>query len=372
MRKANPLARALGDRRWQFITIPVFSILLSLLAVSIIFLLLGKNPLVAFLSILQGAGWIPKPRYSAFKGSITDFLDTIDAMTPMLFAALSVAAAFKAGLFNIGVSGQMLLAGFAASMTVGYSSLPAAAARPLALLVGLVAGALAGGLIGVLKNRFNTNEVVSSIMLNYIFQYSISFLINANCLDPVSRQSKAVSPSSRLTLMDMEILGYRMRMPICILLAVIAAVLLHLFLFKTKHGFELRAAGLNKKAAAYAGMGVGRAIISSMTISGALAGLAGVTYYMGHFNSIQPNTLSNLGFDSIAVSLLGNSHPLGIIATSALITTLDRGSAYMSSTVGARQEIASLVTGMILLFSACGSYMRHKVEQAARKGGADA
>lgn len=364
-KEKNILARVLGNKRWQFITIPAFSILCSLAAISVVILLSGKNPLSVFASLLQGAGWLTKPNYAAFKGGPSDFMDMLDALTPMLFAALGVAVAFRAGLFNIGISGQMLLAGFVASVTVGYSNLPSTVSRPMVLLIGIVVGAVAGGVIGLLKHRFNINEVVSSIMLNYIFQYAISFFINTNYIDPVSRQSRAINASARLTLTDVELGGLKLRIPFCIIIALLCAVALHFFLAKTKQGYELKAVGLNASAANYAGVRVGQNIIFAMTLSGALAGLAGVTYYLGYLNSIQPGVLTSLGFDSIAVSLLGNSHPLGIIFSSLLITTLSRGSTYMSSTMGLRQEIASLVIGIILLFSACGSYIRYL---AARGG----
>lgn len=369
----NFLVIVLGSQRWQFISIPLFAILCSLLAISVIILLVGKNPLLAFQSLLEGSGFLPKTNYSTYKGMITDFMDTLDALTPMLFAALAVAVAFKAGLFNIGISGQMLLAGFLATVLVGYSSLPAGLAKPLVLLVGITAGAFAGGLIGVLKYRFNINEVVSAIMLNYIFQYIISFFVKTRFADPVSRQSRIISESARLTLMNVELGGYKMRVPICILPALLLAVVLQVFLAKTKQGYELKAVGLNPLAARYAGIRVGGNMVFALTLSGALAGLAGVTYYLGYFQSIQPGTLSSLGFDSIAVSLLGNSHPIGIIFSSLLITAISRGSTYMSSTVGVRQEIASLVTGMILLFSACSEYIRFRVNRrssnAGKKGG---
>ncbi|MDL2324594.1 ABC transporter permease [Ruminococcaceae bacterium OttesenSCG-928-A16] len=365
----NPLVLILGNKRWQFITIPLFAILCSLLAISVIILLVGKNPFAAFQSLLQGSGFLPKPTYAAYKSMLTDFMDTLDALTPMLFAALSVAVAFKAGLFNIGVSGQMLLSGFMATVLVGYSGLNAGIAKPLVLLIGILAGAVAGGLIGVLKYRFNINEVVSSIMLNYIFQYIISFFINTQFVDPVSRQSRNISQAARLTLMNVEIGGLKMRVPFCILLALLCAIILQIFLAKTKQGYELKAVGQNSLAAKYAGIRVGGNLVFAMTLSGALAGLAGVTYYLGYYQSIQPGVLSSLGFDSIAVSLLGNSHPIGIIFSSLLITAISRGSTYMSSVVGVRQEIAALVTGMILLFSACGGFIRYKVNQSGSHTG---
>ena len=364
----NILVRLLGNKKWQFISIPLFSILCSLLAISIIILIIGKNPLAAFLSLLQGSGIVPKSTYSGGKGMLTDFLDLLDALTPMLFAALAVAVAYKAGLFNIGVSGQMLIAGFMATVVVGYSGLSALVARPLVILIGIAVGALAGGLIGFLKYKFNINEVVASIMLNYIFQYVISYFINTRYIDPVSRQSTAINPEARLTLMNVELGSYNTRIPLCFLLAIAVALLLHFFIAKTKQGYELKAVGLNSMGARYAGMRVGKNLLMAMTLSGALAGLAGVTYYLGYFNSIQPGSLSSLGFDSIAVALLGNSHPIGIIFSSLLITVLSKGSTYMSSSVGVRQEVTSLVIGMILLFSACGAFIRYRVDIEGRKG----
>ena len=359
--KAFWLLRIFGGK-WQFLTIPLLSILFSLIAISIVVLLIGKNPLTTVTSLLQGSGWLPKATYAAHKSMFTDFTEFLDAMTPMLFASLAVIVAFKAGLFNIGVSGQMLLAGFMATIFIGYSSLPSALAWPLVILVGIVMGAIVGGFTGFLKYRFNINEVVTSIMLNYIIQYVVSFFINTRYVDAVSRQSRAINPAARLTIVNFEANDLRFRIPLCFVVAILAAFLIYLLFSKSRQGYEIKAVGLNPKAAKYAGISVGKNILLGMTLSGALAGLAGVTYYLGYYNTIQPNTLASMGFDSIAVALLGNSHPLGAIFSSTLIVTLTKGSTYMSSIVGVRQEIASLITGMILLFSACRAYIKYKVD----------
>lgn len=356
--------RTLGKERWQGITIPLFAILLSLIAAAIVILLVGKNPLSAFLNLLQGAGLFPKPSYAGHRNMLTDFMSLLNVLTPMLFAALAVAVAFKAGLFNIGVSGQMLAAGFTATIIIGYSGLPAIAAKPLVLLIGVVVGAAVGGLIGWLKFKFNINEVVSSIMLNYILQYVISFFINTYYVDPVSRQSRYVSAASRLTFMDTVVGDLKMDLPLGILLAVGVAFLMKFLLDKTWIGYELKAVGASPKAAQYAGVNVGRNIVLAMTLSGALAGLAGVTYYLGYLGSIQPKVLTTVGFDAIAVSLLGNSNPIGILFSSLLISVISKGSTYMSSTAGVEQEIASVITGLILLFSACGAYIKYLVKRA--------
>lgn len=369
--------RILGSERNQAVTIPVFAIVLSLLAGAAVILFLGKNPLVAYQNLLQGSGLLPKATYAGYKSMLTDFTSFLNAWTPMLFASLSVAVALRAGLFNIGVSGQMLTAGFITTLVVGYSSMGAPVAKPLVLVVGILTGAMVGGLIGWLKHQFNINEVVSSIMINYIAQYVISFFINTYYVNPVSRQSNAVSRAARLTLMDTPVGNLKMDIPLGILLAVLTAFLIKFLLDRTTFGYELKCVGTSRNAARYAGIHVGKNVVSAMVLSGALAGLAGVTYYLGYFGSIQPRVLSTTGFDAIAVSLLANSNPVGIIFSSFLITVISKGSTYMNSASGLESEIASVITGVILLFSACGAFIRHKVkgfrdeldEEAQKEGG---
>lgn len=358
-RRANPYLYLLGHHRYQFITVPVFAVICSLLVSALIILGLGQNPLLAFKGLLQGAGVLAKENYASYQGQITDLMETLDKMTPMLFAALAVAIALKGGIFNIGVAGQMLLAGFLATITVGYATgMSPYIAKPLVVIIGMVVGGLVGLLISWLKVRFNINEVVSSIMLNYIFQYVVSFFINTRYVDPVSRQSKVIGDQARLTLLDVEMGPYKLRLPLLFLVAILVALFMRFFVQRTSQGLEITAIGLNRQAARYAGINVKRKILLVMMLSGALAGLAGVTFYLGHRSSIFPNSLASIGFDSIAVSLLGNNNPLGIIFSSFLITVIDRGATYMRSTSGVEQEIAALISGIILLFSAMSSYMK--------------
>lgn len=354
--------RLLGNERYQAVSIPLFAIVLSLLAGAVVILALGKNPLVAYQNLLQGSGILPKATYAGHKSMLTDFMSFMNAWTPMLFASLAVAVALRAGLFNIGVSGQMLVAGFVTTLLVGYSDLPAPVAKPLVLICGIISGALVGALIGWMKEKFNINEVVSSIMINYIAQYVISFFINTYYVNPVSRQSNPVSKASRLTLMDTTVGDLKMDIPLGIILAIIIAIAVKFLLDCTTFGYELKSVGTSRNAAKYAGIKVGRSMVMAFVVSGALAGLAGVTYYLGYFGSIQPKVLASTGFDSIAVSLLANSNPIGIIFSSFLITVISKGSTYMNSASGLESEIASVITGVILLFSACGAFIRYKVK----------
>ena len=366
-KKRTSLIRLLNNEKWQSISIPLVAIIMSFIAAAIVILLLGKNPLQAFYNLFQGAGILPKPSYAGYKGMLTDFMSLLNAMTPLLFASLAVSVAFRAGLFNIGVAGQMLVSGFFATIIVGYSGLDAVIAKPLVLLIGIVTGGLMGGLVGWLKYKFNINEVVSTIMLNYIAQYVISFFIQMYYIDPVSRQSQYISEASRLTIVNVEIGNLKMDIPLGFVLAIITAILIKILMDKTVFGFDIKAVGSNRNAAKYAGVNVGRNTILAMVISGGLAGLAGVTYYLGYYASIQPKVLSDIGFDSIAVALLGNSHPIGVIFSSSLISIIDQGSTYMSSQAGIRQEISSVIVGLILLFSACGVYMKYKISRMNEK-----
>lgn len=351
--------KVLGNEKCQFITIPVFSILFGFIVGAIVILILGKNPLEAYGNLLQGSGLWMKEKYAGGRSMLTDFFSFVDSWTPMIFAALAVAVALKAGLFNIGVSGQMLAAGFIASITVGYSALAAPIAKPLVILVCLVVGALVGGLIGLLKHKFNINEVVSSIMINYIVEYVTAFFIYIKFVDPISRQSINISDAARLTLKSVPLGELKADIPLDIILAIVVTFIIKYIIDKTTFGYEIKAIGFNGHASKYAGMNVGRNLIIAMMISGGLSGLAGASYYLGYYCSIQPKVLTNLGFDAVAVSLLGNSSPTGILVSSFLINIINKGSTYMSSKAGLDAEIASVITGLILLFSACGAYIRY-------------
>jgi len=352
------LVQGLSGGRRQSLTVPLLAIFLSLITISVVVLAFGNSPFEVFRGLLAGAGWLPKANYGGGQSQLTDLIGLATTMTPLLFGALGFVVAMRAGLFNIGIAGQMILAGFFATVFIGYSNLDAWLARPLVLLVGIVVGALAGALIGFLKYRFNIHEVVSSIMLNNIFMLVVSYFIKSYYIDPVSRNARVASTEARLLTEPVQLGEASARLPIGFLLALVMAVILWFFLTKTKQGFEMTAVGKSPKAAEYAGVKIGRTVIVAMAISGAMGGLAGVTHYLANVPSIMPNYLPAAGFDSIAVAFLGNIHPLGAILAATLISTLSSGAIYMGSVAGVRHEIAGLITGMILLFTACGGFLR--------------
>lgn len=213
-RWSKVLLQPIQNEKWQSLTIPLVSILFSLIAAAIVIILLGKNPLQVFFNLLQGAGLMQKPVYAGYKNILTDFLHLLNAMTPLVFASLAVIVALKAGLFNIGISGQMLFSGFLATILVAYSDWHPFIAKPLVLIIGMIARGLLGSLVGFLKYRFNINEVVSTIMLNYITSYVISFFIHMYYIDPVSRQSRYITDAARITLTNVEIANLKMEIPL--------------------------------------------------------------------------------------------------------------------------------------------------------------
>ena len=378
-KQKNRFASLLDSEKWSSLTIPALSVILSLITASIMLLILGKNPATAFLSFLQGSGFVSKPSYGGGGGMLTDFFTYLNVLAPMLLASLGFVMAFKAGLFNIGIAGQMLAAGFLATAIIGYSGLSAWLAKPLVILVGAAAGGLLGAFVGFLKYKFNIHEVVSTIMLNYIISYLTGFFINDRFADSLTRSMKICSDSARLSWTDVQIAGMKCSIPLGIALALAAAFVVKFIFDKTVFGFELRAVGRNPICARYTGIKVGRRIVVSLMLSGMLAGLAGVTYYCGYYNTIVPKSLAGMGYDAIAVALLGNSSPIGAIFASILITIFQNGSNYMSSTLSVAKEITSLITGILLLFSACGGYFRYlahrrlerAVDEEAQKAAAE-
>jgi len=339
------LTKMLGGEKHQMVRISLFAVLLGLIAGAVILLLIGTNPALSYANLLQGSGFLPKPAYAGRQNMFTDFMSFLDAVTPMIFASLAVAVALKGGLFNIGVSGIMMSSGFIAAVTVGRSSLPAPAARPLVLLIGILVGVVIGGFIGWLKYRFNINEVVSSIMLNYIFMYTITFFINLFFVNPVTRQSNPINDSARLTITDVRMWDLKFNIPLAFILAVLTALLINFVVKRTTVGYEIKAVGLSPRAARYAGINIEKNIMSTMMISGALAGLAGVTYFCGYLAAIQPGVVPGMGFNAIAVALLGVSSPIGCVFASFLVTVISKGA--ISPPIFRSKWLSSFISSLI-------------------------
>ncbi len=288
--------------------------------------------------------------------ALRPFSESLVIATPYIFAGLAVALGFRGGLFNIGVEGQLFVGGLA-SVYVGYSvsGLPQYIHLPLALMAGMVAGALWAAIPGWLKARTGAHEVINTIMMNYIAFRLTDHLVQG----PMARPDRLpITPEIKPTAYLPALLPRPVRLHVGFFLALAVAVVVYWFLWKTTYGFEIRMAGANPRAARYAGVNIARTIVLTMALSGALGGLAGANQVLGLDHRLVRAFTTGYGFDSIALALLGNSHPLGVVLSSLLFGFLRGGAARMQSVASVPVEIIRIVQGMVIIFVAAPEIIR--------------
>jgi general nucleoside transport system permease protein len=288
--------------------------------------------------------------------AIYPFTESLTAVTPYILAGLAVAVGFKCGLFNIGAEGQFGI-GALCSAFVGYSihGLPWYIHLPLAMLAGAAGGALWGAIPGYLKGLTGAHEVVTTIMMNYI-SYSLSnWLLNGPMKAPGFRP---LTPVVENTAMLPRFFPAPLRFNWGFIVALAVAAFVYWFLFKTTIGFEIRAVGANPDGARYAGMNIVKNFVIAMTLSGGLAGLAGAAQVLGVDHWVGQGFSSGYGFDSIAIALLGQSHPLGVVLSAFLWGTLRSGATNMQYMAGVPIEIISIIQGLVIVFVAAPAVIR--------------
>jgi ABC-type uncharacterized transport system permease subunit len=295
----------------------------------------------------------PKQLSEAFN----PILESLVSTTPYIFAGLAVALGFRAGVFNIGAEGQLFM-GAIFSTFVGYSitGIPAIIHIPLALLAGFLGGALWGFIPGWLKAKTGAHEVINTIMMNYVaFRFSEWMLSG-----PMKRPNSfnPISPTIQSSAMLPKFFPDPIRFHLGFFIALGVAWLVYWFMFKTTWGFQLRTVGANPNAAKYAGMNIVSATILAMSLSGGLAGLAGANEVLGVNHSLALSFSSGYGFDSIALALLGNNHPVGVILASLLFGTLRNGATNMQVAAGIPIDIISVLQAIILAFIAAPAIIR--------------
>lgn len=332
------------------IIVPLTAIVMGLLVGALIMLLGGYDPLLAYQSL-----------FSQVFGNLYDFGETFREITPLVLTGLAVAFAFRAGLFNIGGEGQFII-GMTAATFVGIkiTGLPMIIHAPLALIVGGICGGLWAAIAGYFKAKRGVNEVITTIMLNWTALYLANYIVRHFLLLKGQQRSENLQDSASISIQWLSELLGNARMHWGTLIAVLAAVFFYILLWKTKQGFELRAVGLNPHAAEYAGMNVGRNIIKSMFISGMFAGLAGAVQILGvfHYQSVMSGS-PGIGFDGIAVALIGMNHPFGVLLGGFLFGSLTYGSAGMSFGAGVPPELIRIVIGSIIFFIATPGIVRY-------------
>lgn len=323
--------------------IPIASVFLGLFVGAIVMLIFDYNPIEGYIALFDG---VFGNKY--FTG------ETIALITPYIFSGLAVAFAFRAGLLNIGVEGQVLV-GWLAAVWIGISfDLPAIIHLPLALIAAALAGAFWGFIPGILKARLHVHEVIVTIMLNYVALRVTNSLVR-NVLSDRKEKTPSINDSASLKADWLtEMMDYS-NIHTGIVLALIAALVYWYIMERTTKGFEMRAVGLNPHASQYAGMNVQKNIVFAMTFSGALAGLAGAMQGLGLFGYMAISSgFTNIGFDGIAIALLGASTAIGVVLASGLFGFLKIGALNMQAGAGVPPELVEIVTALIIFFVAAG------------------
>jgi general nucleoside transport system permease protein len=361
---AGGSVRRVSRRLWSLVALPLISIVLALLVGAVVIIasqlvLPGRPfdlflPLTAYAALLQGA-----------VGSFDGIVDTAVSTTPLVLGGLSVALAFKAGLFNIGAQGQFLLGALGSvAMGVTVAASPSLVAIPLALIAGVLAGALWGFIPGLLKAVSGAHEVVVTIMLNYIAIAVVAGVVGG----PLRQQGRpeAITPDVGNAALPLLIgnSGHA-----GILLALVAVGLVAWLLFRTTLGFEIRTVGANPDAARYAGMRPRFLMILTMSLAGALAGLAGAVVVLGVTHLMTPSFGTTVGFDSIAVALLGRTNPIGIVMAALLFGALRAGAPLMQIQAGIPPELIDVLQAMILLFLVANPVLQRALKLRGVKPG---
>lgn len=273
-------------------------------------------------------------------------------MIPLTIIALGIAVAYRSGIFNIGAEGQMMM-GILGTTAVALAlpDAPKVVLLPLGLLAALVAGGLWGALPGYLKSRLQVSELLSTVMLNYIAEQFYTFCLRKPMLDPAEMTMGSGTPQSmRLTKsiwLNRIIPGTRLHTGLII--ALVLAVLVYFLLWRTSFGFKMRAAGASARAARYGGISVGLMLVVAMTISGALAGLAGAVEVMGVHHRAIGGITSGYGFSGIVVALFGGLHPVGIIPAAFFFGLILVGGNMTQNAVGVPANMVGVLQGVIIL-----------------------
>ena len=335
------------------------AVVLGLLAGGLLMLLTGNSPLDGYLYLFAG-GLMTWERIG----------NTLAMATPLVFTGLSVAFAFRTGLFNIGASGQVFIGGLCATALGLTLGLP----QPLLLPILLVAAALGGAawavIPGLLKARYNVHEVVSTIMMNWIAYWVVYYTVPAFFKGSFETESRIIPDAASLKIPALTQFFDGAYINLGIVVAALAVGLVSIILRKTVLGYQLKAVGFNRYGAEYAGINVNKNIVLSMMIAGALSGLGGACLYVGYASSMQIDRLPTIGFDGIAVALLAANSPLGVVGSSIFFGILQYGKGFMSAMTNIPPEIGDTIIATIIYFAATSVLIERIYDRFARpKGG---
>lgn len=337
------------------LSISIISLVAAIIVSSIIIASLGANPLDAYGALIKGAF-----------GTRIAFTITLTKSVPLILTGLAVALAFKCSVFNIGVEGQLLLGAMIAAIAGAWIKLPAFLHIPLVLLLSMAGGMLWALGPAILNQKRNVHIVISTIMFNYIGQYLVQYLI----LGPFKGEgaalaTKTIHDTARLPRLLPRPYLLNWGLPI----ALLAIVAVHILFNRTSVGYEMRAVGLNERAARSNGINVERNMFFALLFSGALAGLAGGIEVTGSLGKIVNGFSPNYGFNGIPVALMARNNPFMIFFSALLIGTMRSASLMMQSTVGVSQDMIDIIQGLIIVFLCSEYVIRYFMTKYLNKGG---
>ncbi len=322
----------------------LLAMLLAFLVAALIMLAIGYNPVEAYTALWSGAF-----------GNTNALSNTLSKSVPLMFTGLSVGFALKGGMFNIGAEGQLYIGALTGTVTALFlPGLPKIILTPLVLLAAFAGGMLWGGIIGTIKIIRGINEVIIAILANYIAIFLTSYFVSGPLKAPgMVNQTEIIPPGAQLA----NIIP-RTQLTTALYIALGAAVVIYAVFSKTRIGYNIKALGSNPTAAEASGVNVVGATILTMAISGGIAGLAGITEVMGKYGRYINGFSSGFGFAGIAVAVLGNSNPFGIILTALLFGALDSGAMKMNRVAGISSTMVLTIQGLVILFVATPGIIR--------------
>ena len=326
------------------ISVPVVSASAALILGIFIIELTGNDALEAYQYMFNGAF-----------GSSNSICELLVISVPLIFTGLAVTFAYRSGVYTIGVDGQLIIGAICASWFVTtFSSLNGVIKIAGGIILGMAAGAVWGAIAGALKAYRKVNEIVSTLLMNYIALYLVNYLYSGpmNAEDSKIPQTVKIPDNAKLPVM---IDGTRLH--IGVIIALLCVALVYYVLFKTAWGIKFRAVGINQTAAKCNGINVKKYMILSMAVSGAIGGLAGTIELLGTQFRIQDGFCADFGFDGIAIALIGQLHPIGVVLAALFFGALKVGSNSMELMTSVPSSIADIIQGIIIIFVVAGSVL---------------
>lgn len=336
-------------RLGSFVSGPLGAILLIIVLMAIAMMIAGTNPVDGFTALIAGS-----------LGGRSQIGETLVATSALLFPSLGVALAFRAGLFNIGAEGQLLVGGMLAGAAGAAVTIPPALAILMMLVLGALGGGFWGAIAGWMKARLRANEIISTLMLNFVALYLTLFLINGPLKAP---QASGAETAWLPTSYWLPTLLPDTRLSIGILIAVAIAFGLQFLFARTVPGFALRAAGEAPEAARRNGINLPRLTWLALASSGAIAGLGGATIVTGELHRFNTQLSPGYGFIAIAVALVGDLDPLKVCVASFLFGILEAGGLAMQASAQVPKDAIHVIEGLIILVLAARRYVAQRSER---------